>query len=120
MPATLTPRNKLPPEVWFLMVTSVPLTLARRSLSAPTLKPVSLSTLKVPVVEVLVSARMNWVLVKLFNSCELVAVPWNNGTCEPTRVLSVMPGRMVVNPLMAVCGVNVASLLMIPTMESLT
>ena len=45
-----------------------------------------------------------------------MAVPWNKGILLPTNVDNVMPGRIVVNPEIDVCGVNVAEDEINPTM----
>ena len=82
--------------------------------SAPTKKPpVSVRTDKLPVVDVLVSVRMNALPLTPFNASAFVAVPLNRLLL--TVLLSCIPGAIVANPTMATCGVNVASLEMVAT-----
>ena len=74
--------------------------------------------LNVPLVDVLVSERMNCDEVRLSSRSALVAVPLN--TAPATVVLMFKPGPMVENPDKAAAGVNVASLEKIETMVLLT
>lgn len=85
---------------------------------APTDNPESLSTPKVPEVVSEASLRRNCPLVKPSRANALVAVPWN--ALFVTVVLSCSPGRTLAKPGMAGLGVNVGSLLTMPTMVSAT
>ena len=89
-PEMFTPNVMLPPDVLFLICVVVPETLSLKSWSAPTAKPVSFNTAKVPLVVSFSSLRKNCVESKLSSNCESRAVPWNNQV--PLAVDMLRPG----------------------------
>ena len=118
-PTLLLTRTRMSPSLVALLINVfAPLTVRVRSLSVPTVRPPSLATVKIPVVVSFVSLRKNCVLSRLSSVCALVASPLK--VAPLTALLNWIPGAMVANPLIAVCGVKVESLLTIPTIVSLT
>ena len=75
--------NPLANTVRFTMLFNVESFLKRRSPLAPTVRPVLLFTLNVPVVFAFASERINEVLAKLFNADAFVAVPVNTAPATP-------------------------------------
>ena len=83
------------------------------ALVAPTVRPVLLRTLSVPVVDVLALVRINDELGKLFKLLALLAVP---AKIALLVVVSVIPGKMLGNVANKLaCGTNDAPSYTIPT-----
>ena len=118
VPPTLARMMRLCPEMVLLTSASLPLWLALKALPVPANNPVLFSTLRVPVVLVLVSARMNWLLLRLLRKVALLAVPPN---IAELVVVSVIPGNTTGNVLSKLAwGIKLTPSYTMPTRLLLT